>query len=95
MALVKCPDCNTDVSDQAAVCPNCARPTPGLSETEVEAQVLEENEATAEGIAALFKLWIFHAFIVFLGKGIFVGGFAYGVKKGLLALLIGPFAWFF
>ena len=26
MALIKCPDCGTDVSDAAAACPKCARP---------------------------------------------------------------------
>ena len=26
MALIKCPDCGTDVSDQAVACPKCARP---------------------------------------------------------------------
>jgi hypothetical protein len=26
MALVTCPDCKTEVSDQAATCPKCARP---------------------------------------------------------------------
>ena len=26
MALIQCPDCGNDVSDQAAACPKCARP---------------------------------------------------------------------
>jgi predicted amidophosphoribosyltransferase len=26
MALINCPDCNKQVSDQALACPNCARP---------------------------------------------------------------------
>jgi DNA-directed RNA polymerase subunit RPC12/RpoP len=26
MALIKCPECGKDVSDKAAVCPNCANP---------------------------------------------------------------------
>lgn len=26
MALIKCPDCKRDVSDQAPACPNCGRP---------------------------------------------------------------------
>jgi len=26
MALIKCPDCGTSVSDAAAKCPNCSRP---------------------------------------------------------------------
>ena len=29
MALIKCPDCGTDVSDAAAACPKCARPIAG------------------------------------------------------------------
>ncbi len=26
MALIKCPECNTDISDQALACPNCGHP---------------------------------------------------------------------
>ena len=29
MALIKCPDCGVEVSDQAAICPKCSRPNPG------------------------------------------------------------------
>lgn len=29
MALVKCPDCQTDVSDRAATCPRCGYESPG------------------------------------------------------------------
>ena len=28
MALVKCPECGTEVSDQAVVCPKCGFPSP-------------------------------------------------------------------
>ena len=28
MALIKCPECGQDISDQAAVCPSCGRPNP-------------------------------------------------------------------
>jgi hypothetical protein len=26
MALIKCPDCSSDISDQAVTCPHCGRP---------------------------------------------------------------------
>lgn len=29
MALINCPDCETQVSDAAATCPKCARPMSG------------------------------------------------------------------
>ena len=29
MALIKCPECNTEVSDQADACPKCAYPISG------------------------------------------------------------------
>ena len=29
MALIKCPDCGTECSDQAPACPKCARPLSG------------------------------------------------------------------
>lgn len=35
MALIKCPDCGTDVSDQAEACPRCARPIKKIATTPV------------------------------------------------------------
>ena len=34
MALIKCPDCSTEVSDQAAACPKCARPMKSPQQSE-------------------------------------------------------------
>lgn len=31
MALIKCPDCGNEVSEQAPTCPNCGRPLEDVS----------------------------------------------------------------
>lgn len=38
MALIKCPDCGTEISDQASACPKCARPM-----TTVQGQAVKQR----------------------------------------------------
>ena len=52
MALINCPDCQTEVSDQAAACPRCGHPIARTDTPKVPAtasQVLDQklNEAAA------------------------------------------------
>ena len=45
MALIICPDCSTEVSDQAISCPKCGRPLkiedPTIKEVKVDAKAKE------------------------------------------------------
>jgi hypothetical protein len=36
MALVTCPDCRREISDQATACPNCGRPIAHKAQLQVE-----------------------------------------------------------
>ena len=50
MALIKCADCDKEISDQAGACPGCGAPTPLTLEAERAAEREQEIEAkkTAE-----------------------------------------------
>ena len=59
MALIKCPDCGKEFSDQAAACPNCGRPNrlvgPPRARTEgLFLRTLKVGGAITLGIAVLF-----------------------------------------
>ena len=45
MALVKCPECGTEVSDKAAACPKCAYPiaNPHQSPSPIKVQTIEQT----------------------------------------------------
>jgi len=46
MALIKCPECDTDVSDKALACPRCAHPIAEVSTKKthaVEVQAIEKR----------------------------------------------------
>ncbi len=66
MALIKCPECNRDVSDKAATCPHCGYPlgwtTPGLRRV----QVIERTERRWKALRALGWLLILAGVAVFL-----------------------------
>jgi uncharacterized membrane protein YvbJ len=42
MALIKCPDCNKEVSEHAPTCPNCGRPFKELPKS--EKVIVEKNQ---------------------------------------------------
>jgi ribosomal protein L40E len=43
MALIHCPECNAQISDQAESCPKCGNPQKGLSQ-----ESNKEGECTSE-----------------------------------------------
>jgi predicted amidophosphoribosyltransferase len=53
MALVKCPDCGREVSDQAPTCPQCGRP--------LKAQAAAPQQAPAT--SSMEKWWKFTAIL--------------------------------
>lgn len=72
MALIDCPDCATRISDQAAACPQCARPIL------VAAEPVQEADDSSDWGA--YFLGYFLALIIFavkygLANGIIIGPF--------------------
>jgi len=64
MALIKCPDCGTDVSDAAAACPKCARPIAGQTVVRAyRAQAPAKSKNLSGGFVLLvfvcLGLWIY------------------------------------
>lgn len=55
MALVKCPDCETKISDKAVNCPKCGRPGPFPVENELGRQILLIMMITCVIIFILFQ----------------------------------------
>ena len=58
MALIKCPECNTEVSDQAGVCPKCAYPI---------AKPVANTVQTVEQTGKKFKLQILLSILMITG----------------------------
>ena len=61
MSLVKCPDCERSVSDQAPTCPGCGRPMRTASTSSVSAQPVTESSSQGSGgnvVAALASFFI-------------------------------------
>lgn len=50
MALIECPECGHEVSDQAAACPNCGYPTAGLSPTPADGSQPSFTSAGLSGV---------------------------------------------
>jgi len=44
MALINCPDCDKEVSDQAPTCPNCGRPLKKASNSHQNVKVEGKSE---------------------------------------------------
>jgi ribosomal protein L7/L12 len=59
MALIKCPECGNEISDQAAACPKCGypcQPEKPEAEAETEADKLIRQTLEADGKIAAIKL---------------------------------------
>jgi hypothetical protein len=56
MALIKCPECSAEISDQASACPKCGKPlippAPSASSTELD-NALKQEIANNRKIAAI------------------------------------------
>jgi hypothetical protein len=64
MALIKCLDCSRDVSDKAAVCPNCGYPIGGMLAGLGRAQIIEKTRKRWKAIRVLGWLLFFNGVLV-------------------------------
>lgn len=53
MALVKCPDCGRDISDQAPACPHCGRPATSTAQTSAVASSEPSSQKKKSSPAAV------------------------------------------
>jgi hypothetical protein len=58
MALIKCPECSTEVSDKAAACPKCAHPLATVAPPVVGQVTIEKTSKNLKlhYLAALFTM---------------------------------------
>jgi uncharacterized membrane protein YvbJ len=61
MALIHCPECSTQVSNQAPTCPTCGSPIAGR----IEASAAGANLTTTQATSKRFKLHIILASLCF------------------------------
>ena len=66
MALIKCLECNRDVSDKAANCPHCGYPLGRTASGLRRVQVIERTERRWKALRALGWLLILAGVVVFL-----------------------------
>lgn len=96
MALIKCPECETDVSDKAAACPKCAHP---IVESSPPEQARTVKVQTTEKTAKKYKLQILiGGFLMILGFLLIISsisGQQLNVVTGILGVLatVGGVIW--
>ena len=66
MALITCPDCGKELSDQAPTCPNCGRPfreaQPQVAPPQAKPQVIKKSSSNSGCIGIIFGLIILVVF---------------------------------
>lgn len=67
MALIKCPDCGKEFSDQAAACPNCGRPNKTVEQSAEHPQAQPQPQPPKEEKPKNTKLSIAALIVVILG----------------------------
>ena len=70
MSLIKCPECNADISDKAKSCPHCGFPI--VKSTEKEYSLIFRPQPTESGLANCLKVlswlvWIAGLILSFAG----------------------------
>lgn len=55
MALIKCPECNKEISDKATACPNCGYPIAKVSASGIVKIRMPRTEQIADGWIGLFS----------------------------------------
>ncbi len=92
MALIKCPECNSEVSDKAESCPKCAYPIIGsIQAHDRKVQTIEQTSKRYKGHQLLSVLLFIISFLIMIT----------GVSKDQLGLIIfgalgsvGGFIWY-
>lgn len=90
MGLVKCPDCQRDVSDQAPVCIHCGRPKPGEQQKKPELLPAPKKRPHPDTVMTLTGAALLCAGLACLVAGL--PGYAFiGMLAGLGGILLGGF----
>ena len=77
MALIKCPECNRDVSDKAATCPHCGYPLGRIAPGPRPVQVIEQTGRRWKALRALG--W----FLILAGVAVVLREFAADDSRGV------------
>lgn len=90
MAIIKCPECGTEVSDKAEKCPKCACPIAGKSgkiqTVELTAKKFKKQQLIAAPIAIVGCIIMVFSALNYLSIGTWLGGLLLAV--GLIWTII-------
>ena len=96
MALIFCPDCGKEVSDNANICPNCAYPLSKLrNQPQPFTPVYQNNQLVIAGYIAVFlSFFIFPIFFMIIGIILGIinltkGAIGHGILQIILSLIFG------
>ena len=72
MAMIDCPECDREISDRAAACPNCGTPIADAADTAATGATLTTTQETSKR----FKMQILCAWLMIIagGIGLYKGG---------------------
>ncbi|MGB9430190.1 MAG: zinc ribbon domain-containing protein [Gammaproteobacteria bacterium] len=90
MSLIKCPECNEEVSEQAPACPHCGKPKPADKFAGASPQQMQfvrrriEKAEVFQGIGGLliaigFGIWVFSDVESVGWAFVVTGGIVYGI----------------
>ncbi|MDP3297600.1 MAG: zinc ribbon domain-containing protein [Thermodesulfovibrionia bacterium] len=95
MALIKCPECGTEVSDKAVACPKCAHPIVEGSAEQAQTVKAQPIKKTAKKYKGKMLIGIFLMVLGFLLIVSSVSGQQLNVVTGVLGVLatVGGVVW--
>jgi len=95
MALIKCPECGTDISDKAVACPKCAYPIVESSTKQARTVKVQTIEKTAKKYRVQILIGVFLMILGFLLIISSVSGQQLNVVTGILGVLttVGGVIW--
>jgi len=91
VALIKCPECERDVSSKATACPHCGYPIERMAQGPRPVQVIEQTGRRWKAIRALGRLVILVGLVVLVrefgaddGRGVALGWWICGAGVACL-----------
>lgn len=82
MALIKCPECGSEISDRAAACPRCGNPMTAAPAAPVSVVTEEHDTITTQATAKPYKA------MQLIGAGLIGLGLFLGIAGGSAPLLL-------
>lgn len=97
MALIQCPDCNTDVSARAPTCPKCGAPIAAAEETKAAGAPLTTTQSTTKKLKShliyAVAMMVIGGIITYANAGNNITGYSTGSIIGVVLIVAGMGWW--